>query len=271
MDVAIPCPDCGRISKLPEVHLGRRFKCPGCGAIVAARRPGPDEPYAPPRASVGAARPAESGGPKGPGWMFHVRVKRDPGRALKGVLKVEVAPRGLVLRKPKGEEEVARILVGTPADHEGGAAFSVDVEGRDVTLVVSQRGLYGHRLAEDIIGFLERTRRGPVEEDYTIPRSLVMAAYSPLLIGFVGTAGGAIGGGIAGGIAGGLLTANLAIVRKESWSSTARTWACLAVTIGGSALLGLAVLAVVWQLRAADNPPPLEAPRFEPVAAGPPS
>src|SRR3954447_19599900 len=114
MDATIPCPECGRKTRVPEIHLGKRFKCPGCGAVVSSKRPEASEPYAPPQASIGPARgrdTVEDEGPDGSTWHFPVRVKRDPSKALKGVLKVEVAPRGLVLRVPKQETEVARVRV----------------------------------------------------------------------------------------------------------------------------------------------------------------
>ncbi len=159
--------------------------------------------------------------------------------------------------------------LGTRSRHEGGQAFCVERDGRDVSLVVAQRGVYGYRLAEDLVEFLGRKRGQPVVEEYTIPRSLMMAAYSPLLIALLGMGGGAIGGGIGGGVGGGLLMANLAIVRKESWSVAARIWGCIAVTLGGTIVFGGLVIAIVLMLRGANNPP-ANPPQFGPVATNPP-
>ncbi len=223
----------------------------------------------PRRRASGATRPASGADEKASGWTFHVKVMRDPERILKGVLKAEVAPRGLILRVAKTEAEVARVPVGTPAESEGKAQFTLDLDGREVRLVVAQRGVYGYRLAEDVVEFLDGERARPVAEEYAVPRALEMAAYSPFLIAMIGMAGGAIGGGIAGGIGGGLLTANLAIVRKESWSVAARIWACLAVTIGGTVVFGGLVIAVVLSLRG-PNVAPAEPPGIVPVQPAPP-
>ncbi len=102
MDATIPCPECGRVARFPAIHLGRRFKCPGCGAIVATTKPELGEPYAPPRARIGPEASSQNSGEKGAGWHFHAKVKGDPAGLLEGFLDVEVTPLGLVLRKPKG-------------------------------------------------------------------------------------------------------------------------------------------------------------------------
>lgn len=144
MKVPIPCPECGRITSLAEEYLGRRFQCPGCGAAVSSKKADPVvEPYAPPRAKIGPVSAAElrEGAEPGRTWHFHVQVKRDPERRLKGILKAELTPRGLILRKPKGEEIVARLPIGTPARLESGPIFQVYHEDREITLVIAQRGV----------------------------------------------------------------------------------------------------------------------------------
>lgn len=71
MDASIPCPDCGRVTRLPEIHPGRRFKCPGCGAIVS------------PKSKIGPA-PASQGNTVDEFCVFQRDLKPEEVQALVG-------------------------------------------------------------------------------------------------------------------------------------------------------------------------------------------
>jgi hypothetical protein len=46
MTILFECPSCSRRLQLPEVHRGKRTKCPGCGAVSVAPGPPEAEPVA---------------------------------------------------------------------------------------------------------------------------------------------------------------------------------------------------------------------------------
>lgn len=256
MDVSIPCPECGRKARFPEIHLGRRFKCPGCGAVVATERPGSGSP--PDRSPDDAPRDRASAGRRGaprqdfPTWTTAVRVKHDPRQALRGVLGAEITPDGMVLRSPKGDAEVARVPVGTRARYNGGSMFEVEVDGRPVVLLVGSIVHYSKRLAEDLARFLAGEKGRIVPEDYAVPLALTVATFLPAGIAFVGMQGGAIGGGIGGAIAGCFVAANVAVVRREAWPVAARFGACVAISIVGYSAVAMAFLAISAGLRGAN-------------------
>jgi hypothetical protein len=198
---------------------------------------------------------------------FQVKVVNDPDGEFKGVYQAEVSPAGLTLRKAR--KEVAALPVGVSARYRDKKQFSLPVEGRDVTLAVSQLNLYQEHLARDVVRFLKGTRNALDAADYTIPWYVLLPALLPVGIIAIGVQFGAIGGGLGGGLGAGLVGANLSIVRKRQWPLAARLGACLGLSAVGYGLVVAVLLLLLVRFPRDGLAPNQPQPQEQPLASRP--
>ena len=259
MNPIIPCPRCGLRLSVPEVHLGKKIRCRGCGTVIDTSGVDPDE--------VALGPEDEWHGGDAPPLKLGVRVDHDPSGRLEGAYPAELVPEGLRLTR---RDEAVLIPVGAKVETRGGNRIAVPLEGRVVTLAVSRMGSYPDRLAQGVADFLARRAGLPVVADYAIPRALMVLALLPVGIMGVAIQGGMIGGAIGGAFAGSLLALNLGVVRKERWPVATRVGACLGVNAAGYAVLVLVLVALSRGGQVGNAPAPEMPPAPPPIVAGPP-
>jgi hypothetical protein len=144
----------------------------------------------------------------------------------------------------QAKKEPVWIPVGSAVEYEGKGQLNVEIDGREVTLGVGRINHYNDRLAFELAVYLRGGKKALHAADYVMPWSVLGAALLPVPMAGVFLAGGAIGGAIGGAYIGGLVSLNLAIARKETWSRGARIGACAGISAAGYVLFALLLFAM---------------------------
>jgi hypothetical protein len=261
------CPQCKQTLRVPDTVLGRKVKCPQCGATFATRAPLPAGPSAPvvepskrpaapanreqitrqPNRAAAPVRqdeevldvlPADPPPPSpdaratGPAVTFTVQVQKDPLKRLKGRFQATLTPDGLRLRRGKAEVLIPR---NTEAEYQGRNRLAIELEGRTVQLQIVKWISYQNRLTEDLVSYLHGKRESLPARDYSLPWYLTALVVLPMGIPIL-----TLGGALPGALGFGLCAINAAIVQREKWSSAVR-----ALVAGGVVLLGYGGLAAL--------------------------
>jgi hypothetical protein len=206
MALNVGCPGCGKQLRLPEALVGQLCGCPSCGksftvqdtagriAVQPLRTDGRPEPPPLPASRAGAEIPVVGPAakalplPAGPAgsprpFLFRVRVFYDPARRLAGELQARISAGGLELRDRR--DELFTVPIGGKARYLGGPRLAVTLDGREVTLVLTQARCQQVALARDLVLFLAGKKPPLRLDDYRPSRLLRLAAMAPLLIPLV--------------------------------------------------------------------------------------
>jgi hypothetical protein len=252
MFLSLPCSGCQRQLRVGAAALGRRVRCPGCGArlVIDARQPAPTP--APPEAP---SSPAPAPGPAACLVEFQARVCAGTGSAARW--RGRACGDGLHLYQ--GADLVGVVPVGAPggARYLGANRVLLTVEGRPVEVAVRRWGQPQAGLACDLAAHLNGARAALRPGRYAVPW-LLLAALLPLGLPV-----------LLGGVGWALLGAALALLAagalgRERWPLALRRGLVL-----GLAGLGYAAALAPW-LAGAFLPAPADVASQEaPAAAGP--